>query len=250
VTPRLRAAMACGLLVGHAQAARAQANLQLWGNVTIDWAKSARLTYELDFEPKSLLRAPEGDPAWRNLDVTPNLEYAVKDWLDLIAEWTVGYTKQSDDENTFELTPRAGVQFHLFWRSVPTFGPHARQLPPKRRVVVRDRVLFESRNFTYLGAGNGSSSDVRVRTRLELLMPINRPNLTDDGARYCLIDWEVCSCRPDSRTNGSQTSSACAPGWDTAPASRGGSKRSTPGPDRGTRSTKASSRPTTSSISG
>ena len=103
VTRRLGVALAWGLLVAHAPAARAQTNLQLWSNVTIDWTKSTRTTYELDFEPKVLLKAPEGDPGWRNLDVTPNVEYAVKDWLDLIGEATVGYTKQTDDENTFEL---------------------------------------------------------------------------------------------------------------------------------------------------
>ena len=32
--------------------AHAQSNLQLWGNVTLDWVKSDRLVYQLDFEPK------------------------------------------------------------------------------------------------------------------------------------------------------------------------------------------------------
>jgi hypothetical protein len=30
--------------------------------------KSDRLVYELDFEPKVLLRAPEGEPGWYNLE--------------------------------------------------------------------------------------------------------------------------------------------------------------------------------------
>jgi hypothetical protein len=38
-----------------AMPARAQTNLQLWGNMTLDWGKSDRLVYELDFEPKVLL---------------------------------------------------------------------------------------------------------------------------------------------------------------------------------------------------
>jgi len=89
----------------------------------------------------------------------------------------------------------------VFSRSVPTYGPSIRELPPKRRVVVRDRVLLESRNFFYFGAGSGSSSDVRVRNRLELLMPINRANLTDDGARYWFVDWEAFmpAGEPDER---------------------------------------------------
>lgn len=63
------------LLLAYASAASAQTNLQLWGNVTLDWVKSDRLTYELDFEPKVLLVAPEGEPGWHNLDLTPNVEY-------------------------------------------------------------------------------------------------------------------------------------------------------------------------------
>jgi hypothetical protein len=129
------------------------------------------------------------------------VEHAARDWLDLIAETTVGYTKQTDDDNTLEVTPRFGLRFHVFSRSIPTIGPHVRELPPKRRVVVRDRVLFESRNFFYMGAGSGSSSDARLRNRLELLAPLNRANLAEDGTRYLLVDWEafVPAGEPDER---------------------------------------------------
>jgi hypothetical protein len=173
--------------------AAAQSNFQLWGTVTFNWVRSARLTYELDFEPKVLVSAPEGEPAWRNLDVTPNVEYAAKTWLDLVAELPFGYTKQTDDMNTFELTGRAGMRFHLFSREVPTRAPGAhpvRELPPKRRIVLRDLVRVELRNFFYTGSGSGSSSNVRFRNRLEFLAPINKENVTDDGARYIVADWE------------------------------------------------------------
>jgi hypothetical protein len=40
--------------------------------------KGERLVYELDFEPKALLAAPEGEPDWRNLDVKPNVEYSLR----------------------------------------------------------------------------------------------------------------------------------------------------------------------------
>jgi hypothetical protein len=171
----------------------AQSNFQLWGNVTVDWVKSERLTYELDFEPKVLVSAPAGAPAWRNLDVTPNVEYAAKSWLDLIAELPFGYTKQTDDLNTFELTGRGGVRFHLLSRNIPTQVAGARpvrELPPSRRIVLRDRVLVEQRNFFYSGSGSGSDSSVRFRNRLEFLAPLNKANVSDDGARYILADWE------------------------------------------------------------
>jgi hypothetical protein len=50
------------LVLVFAPVARAQATAQLWGNITLNWVKSDRLVYELDFEPKVLLDAPEGDP--------------------------------------------------------------------------------------------------------------------------------------------------------------------------------------------
>ena len=168
----------------------AQTNLQLWGNFTLNWLKSDRLSYELDFEPKVLLVATGDDPAWHSLDVTPNVEYAWKRWLDVIGELATGTTRQSDDVNTFELTPRAGARFHLLSRDVPRVGPRLRERPPWHRIVIRDLVRIEGRNLFYFGAGSGSDSTVRFRNRLEFLVPLNKERLTDDGARYLLADWE------------------------------------------------------------
>ncbi len=169
--------------------AAAQTNLQLWGNLTFDWVKSDRLVYELDVEPKALLKVPEGAPDWQNLDLTPNVEYSPKPWLDLVAEATAGFTKQTDDVNSFEFTPRLGLRFHLFSRGLPR-PFHPRERPPERRVVLRDLVRVESRNFFYSGAGSGSDSTVRFRNRLEFLAPLNRARLNEDGARYLMADWE------------------------------------------------------------
>jgi hypothetical protein len=167
--------------------AHAQATTQLWGNLTFNWVKSDRLVYELDFEPKGLLDAPEGDPDWRNLDVTPNVEYSPKGWLDLVADTTIGWTKQTDDVNTTEVTPRMGVRLHLFSRAQRF---HALERAPNRRIVVRDLVRVESRNFFYSSGETESDSTVRFRNRLEFLVPLNKERITDDGARYLLADWE------------------------------------------------------------
>ena len=105
--------------------AAAQTNGQLWGNLTFDWIRSPRLTYELDIEPKVLVSKPADDPGWRNLDVTPSVEFAMKKRLDLVGELVTGFTKQTDDENSVELTPRIGVRLHLFSRDLPTLGPRS-----------------------------------------------------------------------------------------------------------------------------
>jgi hypothetical protein len=65
-----------------------------------------------------------------------------------------------------------------------------RERPPRRRVVLRDRILVESRNIFYAGAGIDNDSTVRFRNRLEFLVSLNTDKLTDDGAQYLLADWE------------------------------------------------------------
>ena len=187
MTTRLwRAATLCGAILMVAPAALAQTTTQLWFNFTLDKVKSDRLVYELDFEPKGLVHAPEGEPDWRNFDVTPNVEFSPKGWLDLVGEATVGYTRQTDDVNSAEVTPRVGIRLHFLSRD-RVFG---RERLPKRRVVFRDLLRVESRNFFYSGEGTGSSSTVRFRNRVEFLAPLNKQKMTEDGARYVLADWE------------------------------------------------------------
>jgi hypothetical protein len=91
--------------------------------------------------------------------------------------------------NSIELTPRAGVRFHVLTRDRPRHL-HIPERPPKQRIVIRDRVLVEWRNFFYTGAGSGTDSSVRFRNRLEYQAALNKPTTSDDGARYFLADWE------------------------------------------------------------
>jgi hypothetical protein len=121
--------------------------------------------------------------------VTPNAEYAATPWLDLIGEVGTGFTRQTDDVDSTEVTPRAGVRVHFLSRDGPR-RIHIRERPPKHRIALRNRTLVESRNLFYHGTGSGTSSTVRFRNRLEFFMPLNKEKYTDDGARYVLADWE------------------------------------------------------------
>jgi hypothetical protein len=168
-----------------APVAFAQTTTQLWGNLTFNW-KSERLAYELDFEPKALVDPSGSEPDWRNLDVTPNVEYALRPWFDLVADMTIGRTLHTDAVNSAEVTPRFGVRFHLFSRAQQF---RVLEQAPGRRLVVRDLVRVESRNF-FSGGDTDSDSTVRFRNRLEFLVPLNRERITDDGARYVVADWD------------------------------------------------------------
>jgi hypothetical protein len=113
--------------------AGAQTDTQFWGNVTLNWLKGSDTTLELDVEPKILVNAPAGQPDWWNVDVTPAIEYAVRHWVDAVGELATGLTKQTDDDNTFELTTRLGAHFHLFSRDLPTYSSTARSRANGRR---------------------------------------------------------------------------------------------------------------------
>jgi len=65
--------------------------------------------------------------------------------LDLIGELVAGRTKQTDDLDTTELTVRGGLRFHLFSRQRRLLF---NEIFPKRRLVIRDLVQIESRNFS------------------------------------------------------------------------------------------------------
>ena len=184
----VKCAACAALLLVCATPVNGQTNGQLWGTVTFNWLKSDRLTYELELEPKVLLSAPEGEPGWASFDVTPNVEYALRAWLDGVGELATGYTAQTDDVNSFEVSPRVGLRFHLTTRDLPT-GPFKRERLPTHRIVVRNLVRFEARNLFYT-AGREDDSVVRFRNRFELQVPLNRERMTDDGARYLLADWE------------------------------------------------------------
>ena len=63
------------------------------------------------------------------------------------------------------------------------------ELPPTRRVILRDRLLVEQRNLFY-NQDEPTSSTLRVRNRVEFQLALNRPKVTDDGSRTLLADWE------------------------------------------------------------
>ena len=94
-------------------AAAGQAETQIWGDVTLDWIKSHRLTLGADIEPKVLVSRPADVPGWATLDVTPSVEYTRGNWLDVVGELLVARTKQTDDVNSTEITPRLGFRFHF-----------------------------------------------------------------------------------------------------------------------------------------
>jgi hypothetical protein len=188
--PRFRRSLLAmvGFLAGtlYAAPAGAQTDKQIWGEFTLDWIRSHAWTFGVDVEPKLLAAKQPDEPGWATLDVTPQAEYARGKWFDIVGELHLGRTHQTDEQNSVEVTPRIGFRFHLLSNVLDDL---IKERQPKRRLVLRNFARVEWRNLYYSDA-TPQSSTVRYRDRVELLFPVNRPRITDNGALYATADGE------------------------------------------------------------
>jgi hypothetical protein len=188
--PRLRRSLPVmtALLVAvlSASPAAAQTDTQIWGELTLDWIKSHTWTFAVDVEPKVLVARQPDEPGWATLDITPKAEYVRGKWLDVVGELHAGRTRQTDEQDSYEVTPRIGFRFHLLSNIVDEL---IKERQPRRRLVLRNFARVEWRNL-YYSDSTPQSSTVRYRDRVETLFPLNRPRVTDNGALYAAADAE------------------------------------------------------------
>jgi Protein of unknown function (DUF2490) len=166
--------------------AAAQTDKQIWGELTLDWIKNHTFTFGVDVEPKLLVAKQSDEPGWSTVDVTPRVEVVRGKWFDLVGELHLGRTHQTDQQDSWEATPRIGLRFHLLSNVV---GDLRKERQPRRRLVLRNFIRVEWRNLYYSDA-TPHTSTVRYRDRLEMQFPVNRPRVTDDGALYVSGDVE------------------------------------------------------------
>jgi Protein of unknown function (DUF2490) len=179
-------AMGVLLVVLLAPAASAQDQLQACGDFDLKRVKSDQLTLGLQVEPKVLVSKSSKDPGWATVDVTPSLELTRGKWVDVLGQVLIARTKQTDNVDSTEFTPRLGFRFHLLSNLRDAVF---KERQPARRLVLRNLVRFEWRNL-YYSTDKPNSSTLRIRDRFEVEFPINRDRVTDDGAVYAMSDAE------------------------------------------------------------
>jgi len=182
----LRTVIVLAAVLLTAPATAAAADFQIWGAVTLDWIKSHTLTFKLDTEPKVLVSKPPDDPGWAKLEVTPGVEHSRGNWFDVIGDLVLARTHETDDRTTTEVTPRLGFRFHVLSN---LRNDLFKEKHPAHRLVLRDLLRFEWRNLSYSDE-TPESSAWRIRNRVETLMPLNRPRVSDNGATYVVADAE------------------------------------------------------------
>src|SRR6476646_1143827 len=116
----------------------------MWADFKMQWVKSDQLTLGLHVEPKVLVSKPSGDPGWATVDVTPSVEITRGNWIDVIGEMLIARTKQTDNVDSTEFTPRLGFRFHLLSNLRDLLS---KERQPARRLVLRNLVRFERRNL-------------------------------------------------------------------------------------------------------
>jgi hypothetical protein len=180
--------------VGWPAAAGAQVTGQLWGNLTVDWLATGRLTYEIDLEPRNQVIVRDGQPAWIDLHTTPHVSYALAPWIDVLAEVDFGFKREAGGVSSRTVTPRVGVQLHILSRILQPQGRRGaeRERPPRRRLDISTRLRVEDQR-SEVGSGSGSSwsSSWRLRDRTRIAYPLNRPKTSADGAVYLSSDAEL-----------------------------------------------------------
>jgi hypothetical protein len=187
-SPRTAVTAAITLLLGalFASPAACQTDKQIWGELNLDWIKSHTLTLGADVEPKVLVSKQPDEPGWATLELTPRAEYTRGQWFDIVGELHAARTRQTDEQDSTEVTPRIGFRFHVLSNLVSDL---AQERQPRRRLVLRNFARVEWRNI-YYSDGTPRSSTVRYRDRIEMLFPVNRQRVTDNGAWYKSADAE------------------------------------------------------------
>jgi hypothetical protein len=177
-------------LLGTSTAA-AQSSGEIWGNFTVGWLQSERLTWEIDVEPRATITVPADTSRWASLALVPEVQYTLAKWVDVIGEVKSTYKPNGDD--VVETKTRAGLYFQILSRLLATPGANRgaeREKQPLRRVVTANLLRLEYEDIVPLNGG-ATTTTWRLRDRQDISYPFNRKTSTADGAVYATGDVEL-----------------------------------------------------------
>jgi len=156
---------------------------QLWGNLTVGSEHNDKIYLELDMEPKAQI---EGSTQWQNLDATGLLEYYPDKWADVTGELVLGYTREVTPLETYEVTSRVGIRFHILG--------NLRQYIPNSNIISFERfslstlLRYEYRRLYHDDGVQEQQS--RIRLRIETKTALNHHSYTQDKTYYIFADGE------------------------------------------------------------
>jgi len=129
--------------------------------------------FDLEIGPRVVF-GPEG---WSEFSAKPNWEYSATGWLDLIGGLSLTYTHQVQDFDSFEARPYLGIRPYYFTKH----GIKGVKLANYFRVEYRAQYTFNT---------GAKANSVRLRNRIQVLVPINKTSIALDKAWHLIADLE------------------------------------------------------------
>lgn len=115
-----------------------------------------------------------GNEDWNKIVIKPSLEWYPIPALDVMSAIVYVNTQQVEGVNTVEWRPDIGFRINFL----------------QQRMTLRTNTRLEFRHVHYVET-NQNLNTLRLRTRIELLFPINNPSKRDPKTMYALTDYEV-----------------------------------------------------------
>jgi len=150
---------------------RAQTGKQFWAEWQTSYPFANRYLAENTFNYQTLL---SGGEKWTTWSTSPTFEFALTPRIELTSEVPLGWTQQTSTVSTFEVSPMAGVRYHI------TQG---------KRLDTRIWARAQSRNLHHIEADTWEHNG-RFRVRGEVWFSINGPNLFTNKLVYSFLDYE------------------------------------------------------------
>ncbi len=145
---------------------------QLWVDGEFNYVFKQKYLFQNEISAQALLA---GGNEWFCISNTPEFEWNINQYVDLVSAIPFAYTMQKESENTFELRAMLGARCYL----TPTHRPQVRIL-----TRLEERWAYD---------GNTDSWDIgnRIRIRGELIYPLNKHSYFEDNMWYTITDAEV-----------------------------------------------------------
>jgi hypothetical protein len=136
---------------------------------------------------------------WRELSVTPNIEYTICKWIDVTGGVSFTRTRQTDSFGSLETKPYVGARF--------------KSNTPWRGIRLVNFAQWEFR-FQHNLDTDETQSNRRFRNRIQLLIPVNTRNLSEDRTFYLIIDGEAFGTPGQDDVEGTFQEPGAVPGRD------------------------------------
>jgi Protein of unknown function (DUF2490) len=145
---------------------------QIWTDYDVVYPFGNVYSFDVETSYQTVLSR---ESKWRALSLTPTLERAITQNVDVMLGLPLSYTVQTDTFNSAEIRISMGSRFHF---------------TPNRRILTRLLVRYEPR-FVYQQDFDDWQKSNRLRVRGETIIPINRKSYFDDKLWYGLLDYEL-----------------------------------------------------------